>query len=389
MTLRPGCYELEIRAGWVSIEIWENTRSVSRRILAIERASTGVMDCCVQRFGKTPGGLTFLDLDRPQTAYRTQRGLRQNFAEQFERMLSRQFPGWDITALSSGQDLRRSFSSIYPRAKLTRNGGQSMAAMACSCLEDEGRMLTFALIWHAHVCTNAATPLCLFFPEEAGTLTAHRLRWLTGQALVPRLFRFNVHGSAGEVDAKDLGNVHTQVSTQQTAAPAPEDDGQAALSFPERQLEAAVRTQLPLIDPALLLAPVHAQVLSFAAGDRDLIDLLAVSDRGHLAVLELKASEDIHLPVQALDYWMRVAWHAERGELRHLFDGIALEKWPPKLLLIAPAMSFHPAIATILRYFSPAIDVERVGVNLRWRSNLKVVLRLKGADAPISHRSSE
>ena len=35
---------------------------------------------------------------------------------------------------------------------------------------------------------------------------------------------------------------------------------------------------------------------------------------GRLAVVELKADEDIHLPLQGLDYWSRVEWHHARGE---------------------------------------------------------------------------
>jgi len=160
-------------------------------------------------------------------------------------------------------------------------------------------------------------------------------------------------------------------------------------TFPERWLEASVRSNLSAVDASLLERPVHGQVLTFAAGDRDLIDLLAVSASGRLAVLELKASEDIHLPVQALDYWMRIAWHAESGELKHFFPGVSLDGRPPRLLLVAPAICFHSSNASVLRYFSRDIEVERIGVNSDWHEKLKVVLRLKGADAPISHRSSQ
>jgi len=142
---------------------------------------------------------------------------------------------------------------------------------------------------------------------------------------------------------------------------------------------------LPKIDPTLHPAPVHGQVLSFAAGDRGLIDLLACSPDGRLAVLELKTSEDIHLPLQALDYWMRIAWHAQRDELSPLFPGVTLQNRSPKLLLIAPALAFHSSTAALLRYFSPEIEVERVGVNEDWRKDFRVVLRLRGGDLPISH----
>ncbi len=463
LPLIAGNYALEIRSGRLSIEIWDEARSVSRRILTIERLATGVLDCTVQKFGGKPGLLTFLDLDRPQTAHRSLRGIRQNFAEQFRRMLSRQFPGWEITTLSSAQDLRRSFSSIYPRAML-RRGQQHIAAMACTSAQDEAQMLTFALIWQRHAALDGEpTALCLFLPEDAGTLTAHRLRWLTGDNLSARLFRFNAHGSAGEVDPRDLGNVDTQVSSRyrtprlsaalqdmlarltsvQGVGWSPELNGSISIrsrglefarieenrvllglerkeevlagrndevvrfaeqlrdlsnapgararppSFPERHFEAVVRANLPVIDPEFVPTLVHGQVLSFAAGDRDLIDLLTVSSSGRLAVLELKTAEDIHLPVQALDYWMRVAWHAGRDELTHLFPGTCLQSAAPALRLVAPALTFHPATATILRYFSPEIDVERIGVNSDWQNKLRAVLRLKGSGIPISHGSSE
>jgi hypothetical protein len=159
----------------------------------------------------------------------------------------------------------------------------------------------------------------------------------------------------------------------------------AGLSAPERWLESAIRSHIGLIDPTLLPEPIHGQVLSFAAGDRDAIDLLALSREGRLTVLELKASADIQLPLQALDYWMRIRWHAERSEIKHLFPSREVSASPPRLLLVAPALSFHSTNSIVLRYFSPEVEVERIGVNSDWQSNLKVILRLRGADDPISH----
>jgi hypothetical protein len=36
-------------------------------------------------------------------------------------------------------------------------------------------------------------------------------------------------------------------------------------------------------------------------------EVLTVTRQGRPAVVELKADEDIHLPLQGLDYWSRVA----------------------------------------------------------------------------------
>jgi hypothetical protein len=85
---------------------------------------------------------------------------------------------------------------------------------------------------------------------------------------------------------------------------------------------------------------------------------------------------------------MRVAWHLQRDELRHLFPGSQLQPKPPKLFLIAPAMTFHSSNTDVFRYFSPEIEVERIGLNSDWGNNLRVVLRLTGADLPISHGAS-
>jgi hypothetical protein len=149
------------------------------------------------------------------------------------------------------------------------------------------------------------------------------------------------------------------------------------LRNPEAWLESQVRNDIEAIDARLLPAPIYGQVPAFAATDRGILDLLAVDHDGRLAVLELKASEDIHLPLQALDYWMRVKWHLDRHEFgaRGYFPGIELRSEPPRLLLVSPALDFHPSNERVLRYLSPGVRVERVGVSLEWQRELKVVFR--------------
>jgi hypothetical protein len=145
----------------------------------------------------------------------------------------------------------------------------------------------------------------------------------------------------------------------------------------EAWLESCVRASIESVDATLALAPIYGQVPAFAAAERGVIDLLAIDRNGRLAILELKASEDIHLPLQALDYWLRVKWHLDRGEFgaRGYFPGMQLRSDPPRILLVAPALMFHPTTQRILRFFSPAIQVECFGLGTEWQRNLKVVFR--------------
>ena len=151
--------------------------------------------------------------------------------------------------------------------------------------------------------------------------------------------------------------------------------------YPERWLESLVFKSVPAIDSRLDPALVYSQVPAFSASDRAMIDVLACTRDARLAVLELKADEDIHLPLQGLDYWARVQWHHQRGEFQEYayFPGIELSPRPPLLFLVAPSLRVHPAVDTVLRYFSPEIDWTLVGVDERWRDGVRVIYKKRAA----------
>jgi hypothetical protein len=154
--------------------------------------------------------------------------------------------------------------------------------------------------------------------------------------------------------------------------------------YPEAWLESLARAEIETIDATLRRDPIYGQVPAFAAGERGVLDMLAVDHSGRLAVVELKASADLHLPLQALDYWIRVQWHLDRGEfsVNGYFPGIELRKDAPRLLLVSPALEFHPTTETILSFFTPRIEVERIGLAVEWRKGLRSVFRLRGAERP-------
>jgi hypothetical protein len=146
---------------------------------------------------------------------------------------------------------------------------------------------------------------------------------------------------------------------------------------PERWLESLVQRKVTALDERLDASSCYSQVPAFSASDRAMIDVLTVTRDGRLAVVELKANEDIHLPLQGLDYWWRVAWHHARGEFQRFgyFLGRELSPQKPLLFLIAPALQVHPATDTLLRYFSPEIEWTLAGIDERWREGVRVVFR--------------
>ena len=152
---------------------------------------------------------------------------------------------------------------------------------------------------------------------------------------------------------------------------------------PERWLESLVVTDVSVIDERLETESVYSQVPAFSAADRAMIDVLTLTREGRLAVVELKADEDIHLPLQGLDYWARVKWHHGRQEFLKFgyFGGRELSAESPLLFLVAPALHVHPATDTILRYISPEIEWAFVGIDERWREGARAVFRKRAGSS--------
>ena len=160
---------------------------------------------------------------------------------------------------------------------------------------------------------------------------------------------------------------------------------------PERWLESRLRAEIAELFPGLRGDLLYSQVPALSSGDRGMLDLLTLDRSGRLAVIELKANEDLHLPLQALDYWIRVRalnadCQASDGVNRlsafarsGYFDGAEVSPLDPRLLLAAPALRIHPANEPVLRYFSPAVEWELVALGEHWRRELKVIYRKRGS----------
>lgn len=464
--LASGRFALEARGARLVLEVWDERRTLARRVLGVKEARPGRLELSVARFGGREGALFLVDLARGRAQEASRRSARLVFREQFRRFLSRQFAGWKIAELSAEANLQESLSPVYPRA-LLKQGAAGWAALACPAEAGAAQgALTFALVWLDYLRQRhprlAVEGLVLYLPHGHERTTCLRLPFLDAGAFQPCVFVYSKEGYAERLEPRDWGNLETRLEPCRAGAPSrpaqldawlqrlarvPDVETvalsdaavslrvrglefarvtPAALLFglerrrpagekqlaeierlagelarmrhseaadrdnplyrqqPEAWLESQVRAQLERVDPDLLPAPVYGQVPAMAAGERGIIDLLAAGRNGRLAVLELKASEDIHFPLQTLDYWMRVKWHLDRGEFTPLgyFPGVALRAEPPRLLLVAPALDFHPKTEAVLRFFTPQIEVERIGLAAGWRGQLEVMFRLRGAERP-------
>jgi hypothetical protein len=144
----------------------------------------------------------------------------------------------------------------------------------------------------------------------------------------------------------------------------------------ERWLESVIRQKVSLIDPDLDPRFLYSQVPAYRGEQRTFIDLLAVTRRGRLVIMELKVSEDAELPFQGLDYWLRVDWHRRRGdfERRGYFKGLGLSDEAPLIYLVAPLFRFHATTKLLAGKIAASVPVYRIGINEGWRKSLRVLL---------------
>ncbi|MDQ3255709.1 MAG: hypothetical protein M3R15_17720 [Acidobacteriota bacterium] len=118
----------------------------------------------------------------------------------------------------------------------------------------------------------------------------------------------------------------------------------------------------------MIISPLHAQFrtsqTNAPSGARP-IDLLALRRDGRLVVIELKATEDITLPLQGADYWRRVETHRRAGGIARakLFGDAVMADEPPLVYLVAPTLRFHRAFDTLARAVSPNIEMYRFNIN--------------------------
>jgi len=145
----------------------------------------------------------------------------------------------------------------------------------------------------------------------------------------------------------------------------------------EAWLESLLRRDINRLDATFDERFVYSQIPAWRADERSVIDLLTVNYGGRLAVIEIKTAEDLQLPLQGMDYWLRVEQGRLRNEFkkRGLFEGAVIADQSPLLYLVAPRLRFHRTFAVVARCISPRIEAYQIGINTNWREGVKAHTR--------------
>ena len=148
MALEPGRFSMEAQRGKVLLEVWDESRSIVRRILEVRRQKPGELVLAYQRFGAGRGLVRLLASAKGVTELERE-AVRSRFAARLRKLLAHTFPGWKLKQLTAERDLERSLSSQTARAVLSR-GKSDWAVVGCA--EEEGEAaavsaLTQGLAW--------------------------------------------------------------------------------------------------------------------------------------------------------------------------------------------------------------------------------------------------
>ena len=271
LPLSDGNFALELRGARLTLQAWDRTRNLTRRVTGLGVASAGRLEMVVERFARREGRLYLLDLARRAGAEMGRRSGRLVFRERFRLFLRRQFPEWTLAELSTEPNLEHSLSPAFPRAFL-RHGQHAWAAIACPEGGDAAGVVSFGLIWLAYLRRRerrvTVEGLALYLPQGHERTAALRLLCLNPAVARFELFRYSDEDFVAPVDPRDHGNLDTRLEPFRRPAPGVGARWQsiAALGGVEQVLKSGGRTSLRV--RGIEFAELDGENLSFGMGQR-------------------------------------------------------------------------------------------------------------------------
>jgi len=302
---------------------------------------------------------------------RSIRVMRHQFQDTLADLVRHNFPRALIRESSTYSNLAYPLSGKYVRV-IFDSGTSQWHAIAAGPHESQANidgLLSHGLLWREYFRERKhqkPLKLILIAPSGKALVLGSRLAWISGAGRQVLLMEMDVDRfSLRFVDLADCGNFDTALTRVYPSKTLPgEFQRQGSRGSVERLLQETLLHDIGTIDPILNSRFVYPQVPAFLAGDRGMIDILTVTKQG-----------DIELPVQGLDYWLRVKWHHEREEFQKngYFPGLDLGPQWPILYFVCPQFRYHDSYPKIARHILPAVPVCQVGINENWKDGVKVL----------------
>ena len=302
---------------------------------------------------------------------------RRSFQTGIRRALCAHFETRDIQRQTLYSDRRHGIGGAYPRFLIGRHAVIAVDPEESTAVVNG--IMRAALLWAPLV----RRPITAIIPlGQHQTMTA-RLRymrkvrtsidWLTWNG--ETLQNLEDDGAETESHVRQFGAVGEAQARQRAAVIA----DRAYSAYEERWLESKLIGAIRDVIPAIDTRHIYPQVPSFVGGDRNIIDLLTVTEKGRLVVIEIKASPDPDLPFQALDYWIAVERHRKANDFVHkgYFAGRTLNNEPALLVLVAPLLEYHKTSNRLIGALPKEVPLLEIGINQTWKREIKV-LRRKG-----------
>lgn len=200
---------------------------------------------------------------------------------------------------------------------------------------------------------------------------------IPGRAISVRLRGLEVARISGDGTTYPLGEPLADVIRELEEARRPGSRHPLARAHEERWLESNLISELGRVLPSVDVRHIYPQVPSFVDEERNIIDLLSVTNDGRLVVIEIKASADPDLPFQALDYWIAVERHRKAGDFltKGYFAGCVLRDEPALLVLVAPLLAYHKTAGKLIAALPPGLPLMEIGVNQTWKKEIKILRR--------------
>jgi hypothetical protein len=303
---------------------------------------------------------------------------RRSFQIEIRAALCAHFHTRQIERQTLYSDRRHSIGGAYPRFLMAGH-----AAIAVDPEESQAvvnGIMRAALLW-APLIGSPRSPrrsITVIVPQGRHQTLAARLRvmhrvrntidWLTWNGEILR----NMEDDAAEPET------HVR---QCRVSPGRDPDhiGRPGYAYRESRLESNLIGSIRRIIPSVDSRHIYPQVPSFVGGERNIIDLLTVTEDGRMVVIEIKASPDPDLPFQALDYWIAVERHRRAGDFlqKGYFAGKTLSNEPALLVLLAPLLEYHKTTARLMAALPKEVPLLEIGLNQAWQREIKV-LRRKG-----------